>query len=288
MSRVKPISTTFCSAALLTLAFGATAALAQSAPETPQPSPKARVDQRIGINDFSIEYSSPAVKGRTIWGGLVPLDTLWRTGANMATKLTASRDFMIGGKSVAAGTYSVFTIPGKSSWTVILNSNWEQGGTDDYDEKLDVARITVTPESMPSSRERMTFIYSDTTDSSANLDFEWEKVRVRIPLAVDTKAQVMKGMEGALADAWRPHFLAARYLLDSNGDMNQALAYVNTSIGIQPGWWNNWVKAQVLAKLGKKTEAIAAAQQSQTLGKGNGTYAFFSEQIAKSIEDWKK
>ena len=288
MSHRRFSSTAFSTAALLTLALGAGAVYAQSAPETPQPSPKARADQRVGITDFSIEYSSPGVKGRAIWGALVPFDSLWRTGANMATKLTASRDFTFGGKAVPAGSYSIFTIPGKSSWTVILNSNWEQSGTDEHDDKLDVARITVTPETLSSSRERLTFLYADTTDASTNLDLEWEKLRVRVPITVDTKAQVMKGIDSSIADAWRPHFMAARYLLDSNGDMNQALAYINTSIGIQPGWWNNWIKAQVLAKLGKKSEAIASAQQSQTLGKGNETYAFFSDQIAKSIADWKK
>ncbi|MFN7966815.1 MAG: DUF2911 domain-containing protein [Acidobacteriota bacterium] len=288
MSPTRCPSTAFLTTAALTLAFGASAVFAQSALETPAPSPKARAEQRVGITDFAIDYSSPGVKGRPIWGALVPYNQLWRTGANSATKLTASRDFSFGGKAVPAGSYSIFTIPTSSSWTVILNSDWEQGGTDSYDEKKDVARITVTPEPLPAARERMTFLYSDTTDSSANLDLEWEKLRVRIPLAVDTKAQVMKGIDSSLSDAWRPHFMAARYLLDSGGDLNQALAYINTSIGIQPGWWNNWIKAQVLAKLGKKSEAITVAQQSQNLGKGNETYAFFSAQIAKAIEDWKK
>ncbi len=288
MSPIRCSSTAFLTTAALTLAFGASAAFAQSAVETPAPSPKARAEQRVGITDFAIDYSSPGVKGRPIWGALVPYNQLWRTGANSATKLTASRDFSFGGKAIPAGSYSIFTIPTSSSWTVILNSDWEQGGTDSYDEKKDVARITVTPEPLPAVRERMTFLYSDTTDSSANLDLEWEKLRVRIPLTVDTKAQVMKGIDSSLSDAWRPHFMAARYMLDSGGDLNQALAYINTSIGIQPGWWNNWIKAQVLAKLGKKSEAITVAQQSQNLGKGNETYAFFSAQIAKAIEDWKK
>lgn len=266
-----------------------TLALAQAAPETPQPSPKAKLEQRIGITDFSLEYSSPGVKGRTIWGELVPYDQLWRTGANMATKLTASRDFTIGGKPVPAGSYSIFTIPGKSRWTVIVNSDWDQGGTDGYDQKKDIARFEVTPDARAESRERMTFLFSDTTDAGSNLDLEWEKLRLRLPIGVDTQSQVLASIDRAVGDAWRPHFLAARYLHDSGGDLNQALGYINTSIAIKPGWSNHWVKAQVLGKLGKSAEAIAAAEQAQKLGVGDEVYeGFYKANIAKAIAGWKK
>lgn len=274
---------------LLLAGLAAAPVLAQSAMETPAPSPRAKVEQRVGITDFSIEYSSPAVKGRTIWGDLVPYDTLWRTGANMATKLTASRDFAIGGKPVPAGSYSLFTIPGKASWTVILNSKPDLSGTNGYDEKNDVARITVTPQTMPAPRERMTFLFSDTADGGANLDLEWATLRVRIPLTVDTGAQVAASIDKTLGDAWRPHWQAARYLLDSGGDLGKALSYIDTSIAIQPNWWNYWVKASILGKQGKKGEAVAAAEQSQKLGPGNSIYdQFFKEDIAQAIADWKK
>lgn len=269
--------------------LAAAPALAQNAMETPAPSPKAKVEQRVGITDFAIEYSSPAVKGRVIWGELVPYDTLWRTGANMSTKLTASRDFSFGGKPVPAGSYSLFTIPGKAGWTVILNSKAELSGTTGYDEKNDVARITVTPQALAAPRERMTFIVSDTTDAGANLDLEWEKLRVRIPVTVDTKAQVAASIDKTLGDAWRPHWQAARYLLDSGGDLDKALSYINTSIEIEPNWWNYWVKASILGKQGKKAEAVAAAEQSQKLGPGDNIYEqFFKEDIAKAIANWKK
>jgi hypothetical protein len=117
-------------------------ARAQAAPELPQPSPKARVEQRVGLTDFAVDYSSPGVKGRKIWGGLVPYDELWRTGANAPTTLKASRDFTFGGTAVPAGTYSLFTIPGKKSWIVILNTNLAVAATRGYDEKNDVARVS--------------------------------------------------------------------------------------------------------------------------------------------------
>lgn len=271
------------------LSLCASAAFAQAGPEIPAPSPKAKSEQRVGVTDFAIEYSSPGVKGREIFGGLVPFDELWRAGANMATKLTASRDFTFGGKAVPAGSYAYYAIPGRTGWTVILNSNATASGTTGYDEKNDVARVTVTPERLCAPRERLAYHFNDTTDDATNLDLEWADVRVRVPLKVETKAHVRASMDKSLADAWRPHFASARYLLDSGGDLGEALRLADTSVGIQPTWWNTWIRAQILAKQGRTADAVAAARRSQELGKGDGTYeGFFKETIAGSIGDWQK
>ena len=228
------------------------------------------------------------MKGRQIWGQLVPYDELWRTGANAATTLEASRDFSFGGKQVPAGSYALYTIPTKSTWTVILNKNPNAGGTRGYDQKNDVARVTVTPAQVP-MRERLAFLFSDTTDNSTRLDLEWETLRVSVPITVDTTAQAAANIDKAIGDAWRPHFNSARYLLDNGGDLNQAMGYIDTSIGIKSTWWNNWVKAQILAKQGKRSEAVASAEQAQRLGKGDEVYeGFFKDQVAKAIADWKK
>ena len=267
--------------------FLASTAAAQTAPELPAPSPKARVDQRVGLTDFQVDYSSPAVKGRTIWGGLVPYDKVWRTGANAATKLTASKDFTFGDKPVKAGSYSLHTIPGKAGWTVILNKN-PAAGPNDYDEKIDAARAVVTPAAAPAHRERLAFIFSDTTDEGASLDIEWEKVRVRVPLKVDTRAQAAAAIEQATGDAWRPHFAAARYLLDSSGDLDRAMGFIDKSIAIKPTWWNHWVKAQILGKKGRKAEATAAAHEAASLGKGDKIFeGFFKADIDKAVAGWK-
>jgi len=270
--------------ALLTLVPNA---WAQSA-ELPQASPRARVEQRVGVTDFSLTYSSPGVKGRKIWGELVPYDELWRTGANAATKLEASTAFMFGDTEVPAGAYSLFTIPGKKSWTVILNSVADAPGTRGYDEAKDVARMNVKPESAP-FRERMAFAFANTTDDGARLDLEWEKLRVSVPLAVETRELALANIDKSLADAWRPHFTAARWLLENDGDLAEALSYVDTSIAIKATWWNNWVRAQVLAKQGKNAEAVAAAERAQSLGAGDEIFeGFFKESVGKAIADWKK
>jgi hypothetical protein len=259
-----------------------------AAPELPQPSPPASVSQRVGVTDFSVSYSSPGVKERQIWGELVPYDELWRTGANAPTKLEASRDFTFGGKPVPAGTYSLLTIPGKTTWTVILNKNLKLQGTRGYEQKDDVARITVTPVANP-PRERMTFLFSDTVDDGSRLDLEWEKLRVSVPIQVDSKSHARTNIDKAVDEAWRPHFVSARYLLDNGGDLVQALGYVDTSIEIKPTWWNNWVRAQILAKQGKPADAVAAGERAQELGKGDPVYeGFFKETVTTSIADWKK
>jgi len=261
--------------------------VAQEKPDLPQPSPMSRVEQRVGVTDFAVEYSSPAVNGRTIWGDLVPYDELWRTGANAATTLEASQDFRFGGVDVPAGTYAVFSIAGKSEWTIILNENTKGSGTRGYDKALDVARVTVKP--VPAeSRERMTFLFADTTDDATRLDLEWEKLRVSVPITIDTKAHATANIDATLADAWRPHFQSARWLLRSGGDMNQALGYIDTSIAVKPTWWNHWVRAEILGKLDRKADAIAAAERAQELGKGDAVFeGFFAADVSKAIAGWK-
>lgn len=262
-------------------------AIAQQIPELPQPSSKASVGQRVGLTDFTIEYFSPGVKNRTIWGGLVPYGELWRTGANAPTTLEASRDFSFGGTAVPAGKYSVLSIPGEKGWTVILNKNLKLRGTIGYDAKDDAARIGVVPAAVR-PRERMAFIFSETTDDSTRLDLEWGTVLVSVPITVDTAAHTSASIDSALDEAWRPHFASARYLLDNGGNLPQALEYVETSIAIKATWWNNWVKAQILAKQGSTKDAIAAAEQAQKLGGDDPIYSgFFAETIGKSIATWK-
>jgi len=280
------LCTTF--AALLWLAAAPGANAQQLGPELPQPSPKARVEQRVGIADFAVDYSSPAVKKRKIWGGLVPYDKPWRTGANAATKLTASRDFVFAGKPVKAGSYALYTIPGTASWTVVLNTSSEQWGNAGFAADKDVARVTLKPQSIP-GRERMTFLFSDTSDGGTRLDLEWDRLRLPIPITVDTKAHAIANIEKTTADAWRPHFTSARYLLDSGGDLDKALGYIDQSIAIKATWWNNWVRAQILAKKGRTPDAVAAAEKAAQLGTGDPIYeGNFKQDVTKSLAAWKK
>jgi hypothetical protein len=270
------------------LATVSLAAAQQAAPDLPQPSPKARIEQRVGLTDLSIDYSSPGVKGRKIWGELVAYDKPWRTGANAATKLTASRDFTFAGKPVPAGSYALYTIPGKTSWQVVLNTSTDAWGNDGFDPKKDLFRVSVTPQAIK-GRERLTFLFSDTTDDGVRIDMEWEKLRVSIPVTVGTKQQVATNIDKAVDDAWRPHFASARYLLENNGDMAKALGYIDQSIAIKPTWWNHWVRAQILAKQNRAQDAVATAEKAVQLGTGDRMFeSFFKEEVTKAVASWKK
>jgi hypothetical protein len=273
-------------AALLAIPLTASIASAQAL-ELPQLSHKARVEQRVGVTDFSLDYSSPAVKGRKIWGTLVPYDKAWRAGANAATKLTASRDFTFGGAPVKAGAYSVFMTPiAKGPWTVSLNSD-PAASAEDRDPKKDVVTVKVTPGALAAPRERLIYFFNDPQDDRVSLDMEWEKVRIRVPITVDTKAHVTAAVEKATGEAWRPHSAAAGYYFNA-GDLDRALALVDKSIAIQSTWRNEWLRAQILGKKGKKADATAVANRVLTLGKGDATFEkFYKEEVTKALAGWK-
>jgi len=138
----------------------------------------------IGTAHFTILYHAPAVRGRTIWGGLVPYDEVWVTGAHRATSVEVNQNVIVGGQKIEAGKYALFTIPGKDTWTVIINKKWDQHLADEYDPKDDVARFTVTPESLANVQERLTYAIEQGSDTNGTLSISWEKVRLVIPLEV--------------------------------------------------------------------------------------------------------
>lgn len=267
-----------------------TAAPAMAQLELPAPSPAAKVMQRVGLTDITVEYSSPAVKGRKIWGELVPYDKSWRTGANAATKITFSRDVMVGGKPVAAGTYGMISFPSAKTWTIIISRNTQiDAGGKPYDPATDdkdvAAKLDVTTSAIP-LRERMTFVFADTTDGSTSLDLEWEKLRVSIPITADTGAQALANIDKAIGEAWRPHLQAARYALDTLKDNEKALAYANASIAIKSVWINNWIKADALHRLGKNADAIAAAKTAWDLGNADPNF-YYKDAVKKAVDEWK-
>jgi hypothetical protein len=261
------------------------AALAQ--PELPRPSPSAKVAQTIGLTEITVDYSSPAAKGRKIWGGLVPYDQMWRTGANAATKITFSKDVVFGGKPVPAGSYALFTVPGKTSWTVILNKKAEQAGTGrDYQADLDLVRFTVQPRPAP-QRERMTFLFSDFGDDHGTLDLEWDKLRLPIPIKVATDEQAMVNIGKAIDGTWRTYANAARYLTENKKDLDTALRYADQSLALKEDWYNVWIKATVLAAKGQRKDAIALGDRAYALGQ-KADFFFLEPEIKKTVAEWKK
>ncbi|MBX3158138.1 MAG: DUF2911 domain-containing protein [Deltaproteobacteria bacterium] len=256
--------------------------------ELPQASPKARTEQRVGLTDLAIDYSSPAVKKRVIWGDVVPYDKTWRAGANAPTRLTVSTDFKFGGTQVKAGSYALFVMPARTAgWIVALSTDFTNQL--DYDPKKDVARYTARPVWQAAPRERLLWYFTDTRDDGTSLDLEWERVRVRIPIELDTAAMATAAIDRATGEVWRPHFQSANYLYESGGDLAKALALVDRSIALNANWRNEWLRARIQHKKGDKAEATASATRAQTLGKGDKLFdQFFKDDVAKAVAGtWK-
>jgi hypothetical protein len=264
-------------------------AAAMSAPvfaqlQLPAPSPKATFTQTVGLTDITIEYSAPGVKGRTIWGGVVPYDKLWRAGANSATKITFSRDVTIENTNVPKGSYSLFIIPTKSDWTIVLNKN-ASASTDEYKQDQDLLRIKTVPTTIP-NRERLAYTITDFTDDMAVISMEWEKMRASFNVHMSTEKQAIENIDKATGSAWQTYNSAARYYLEKK-DYEKAMGYANTSLSLSDQWFNNWVKAQILAGKGMNGEAYAYAQKAKELGDKNPQGFFFKDQVEKALVDWK-
>jgi hypothetical protein len=251
----------------------------------PQPSPSSSVMQVVGITEVSVDYSSPGVKGRTIWGGLVPYDKVWRTGANMATEISFSTDVKINGKDLAAGSYGIWTIPGKSEWSVMFNSKTKiSGGA--YDKANDVLTVKVKPEA-GEFRERMTFLIENNTNDAADIVLHWEKLRVVLKMEVSTQDLVVKAAAKEVEDTWSTSFNAANYHLGENIDLQKGLEYASISTTIKEVYWNLRVKAQLEAKLGKKDAAIKTMSKAIELGNSMANAPFDFNRMKSMLAEWQ-
>ena len=259
--------------------------------EAPLPSPKAGVTQRVGVTDFSVSYSRPGVKGRVIWGGLVPYDKPWRTGANRATTLTFSDEIEVEGKKLPAGTYSIVTIPGKESWTVAFNKDLDLWFKTEYDEKKDALRVVVKPVAFWEAVESFTIVFRNVTNDGADLSFVWEKLLVPVRIKVDTKAIVLaKGraaVAGAKADDFETPLAVGRYFFNEKlGDPGEAMKDVQRSVAAKKGYSNTALMARILAADGKTAEAIKTGEEAVALGKASPDKPNM-EAFEKTLAEWK-
>ncbi len=255
--------------------------------ELPKPSPKAELEQRIGLTDVEIEYSSPGVKGREIFGDLVPYGEMWRTGANKATTIEFSKPVIIKGNEVPAGKYSFFTIPNEQKWTLILNKKTELWGTGGYKKKHDQLRFEVKPKDLGRKRERMTFLFSDFGPEGGRVDLEWAQVRVSFQVETKTDEQAMENIEKTLSEVPGKYANSARYALRAEKHYEKALGWANTSIELEPGWYNTWIKGELLIRLDRHEEALKAMKRSKKLGKKADTF-YYKDKVLDKIEKLEK
>lgn len=231
---------------------------------TPQPSPTQTIKQNFGLSTIELSYSRPGIKGRTVFGDLVPYGKVWRTGANQATTITFGEEVMIGDKKVPAGKYGLLTIPDAAEWTVIISKQTDVTSPDAYKEDQDVVRLKATPYPLPMSIETFTMSFDDVKSSSCNVGIMWDRTYVMFPVSTDVDTKVMKQIDNIMNKDNKPYYNAATYYFDNGKDLNLALAWVNKAVEASPKAqpWVHTLKTKILAKLGKKTEAIAAAKNA--------------------------
>jgi len=232
--------------------------------EFPAASPTATLKQRVGVTDIEIVYSRPSLKGRVAFGGLEPFGAVWRTGANNATRIAFSTDVKIQGSSLAAGTYELFSIPGKADWTVIFQKAGKQWGAYAYKPENDTLRVTTKSIALTAPVETLTIDLNEVRDSSATLNIAWEKTRVPVKIDVDVTSLIPQ-IEAAMAAPGdkKPYAQAAMFYLDNNLDLKKALTWMDAAIAAQPdAFYLVFRKGLILEKLGDKAGALAAAKAS--------------------------
>jgi hypothetical protein len=267
---------------------------------TPRPSQKASVMQTIGVTDVTITYHRPGVKGRTIWGEptaaqkakvpgegtldnqnerpkdavIVPWGHMWRTGANEATMFEITDEVLVNGQKLAAGNYSLHTIPNKDEWTIVFNGTSNQWGSFNYDPAKDTLRIKAKPVPVTESQEWLQFTIDPINDNSARVNIRWEKLTVPFTVEVPdvnavTISKARAAVTAAKPDDWRTPFQAANYALQNkvDADDQEAIAWLDKSIKVKETFQNLSLKARALYKMGKKEEAIALAEKAVQRGK---------------------
>lgn len=255
---------------------------------TPQPSPTASLKQKVGLTDVAIEYSRPSMRGRTIFGDLVPYDMIWRTGANMNTTISFSDDVTIGTQSLKAGTYAIYTKPGASSWEVYFYTDSNNGGTPEvWDDSKVAARAVAQVYPMPMDVESFTISLDNLNNNGATLGMIWEKVYVGVPFGVPTVEKAMESIESVMNGPSANQYFAAASFYDEEGkDPQKAKEWIDKAVAMnKEAYWMLRRQSLIYAKLGDKKGAIDAARKSMAAAEtaGNQDYVKLNRD---SLKEW--
>ena len=254
--------------------------------KTPAPSPTQNIKQDFGLSSVELSYSRPGVKGRKVFGDLVPFGKVWRTGANQATTLTFGDSVAIGSAKIPPGKYGLLTIPDKKSWTIIISKQTNVTSPADYKQDQDLVRVEAKPMDMDYSVETFTMQFANVKTSTCELHLMWDKTAVALPITTDVETKVMAQIDQLMNKDTRPYFNAAMYYMDNGKDLNQALAWFDKGVELQPeAFWIHHQRANCLAKLGNKDEAKAAAEKSKELATiaKNDDYVKLNEKLLAEL-----
>lgn len=257
--------------------------------QTPQPSPSSHVEQVVGLTKITMDYSRPAMRGRVVFGDLVPFGDLWRTGANANTVISFSDDVTVGGQALAKGKYALYSIPNKDNWEIIFyadTSNW--GTPAEWDEKKVAAKFSVASQEMPWTSESFTLLIDDLSDNNASINIMWEKTMVNFKVEVPTQTKAMASIENAMSGpSANDYFSAASYYLSIGKDLDQAETWASKAVEIRPEAYWMWRGLSLIQhELGDDKNAVKSAKKSLELATkaGNQDYVRMNE---KSIAAWK-
>lgn len=256
--------------------------------QTPAPSPSAEVEQMVGLTEVSIAYSRPSMKGRTVFGNLVPYGKLWRTGANANTTVRFSDDVTVGGKTLEAGSYAVFTKPMADKWEVMFYTDTNNWGTPaKWDESKVAASVTVPAVKASPTAETFTITIDNLKNNGAELGIWWENTYVGVPFEVPTKAKAMKSIEAAMAGpSANDYYGAASYYFQEGMEIDKAKEYIDKAVAMNPdAFWMMRQQSLIYAKMGDKEGAISAAKKSLAAAEkaGNADYVKMNKD---SLKEW--
>ncbi|MCC6186146.1 MAG: DUF2911 domain-containing protein [Chitinophagaceae bacterium] len=229
----------------------------------PAPSPSQTIKQSFGLGEISVDYSRPLVKGRVVFGDLVPYGKTWRTGANGATKITFTDDVNFGGKDVKAGTYALYTIPGKSSWTIMLYNDLTLGGNvADYNTEKELLRIEASPKTTESKIESFTIELANVKPTSATLQLMWDYTKVSVKITTEIESRIMKNIDAVMTADARPYYQSASYYYENDKDLTKAKMWIEKAVEQNPkAFWVRLLKAKIEMKMGDKKAAVATANE---------------------------
>jgi len=273
---------------LLALGLGvAVLSLSAQQLKTPAPSSTQIIKQELGLGTVELSYSRPNIKGRKIFGDLVPFGKVWRTGANGATTISFSEEVTIGGVKLAPGKYGLLSIPEADSWTLIITKQLDVTSPAAYKQSEDIVRIKAPAFTMKDPLETLTMQFGDIKATSTNLYILWANTGVSLPITTDVDTKVSAQIKTVMEKDNRPYFNAAMYYMDNGKDLNQALAWLNKAAEQDPtAFWVLHQKANCLVKLGKKEEAKAAALKSIEIAKvaKNDDYVALNEKLLATLK----
>jgi len=257
--------------------------------KTPAPSPLQTVKQAFALSDITVEYSRPSTKGRVVFGDVVPLGSIWRTGANSTTKITFGEDVKVEGNDVKAGTYGLYTIPNKDSWEIMLYKDLTLGGNvADYKKENEVLRFTVKPTALTEKVETFAINVADITSNTANVELVWEKTRVAFKVVADIDSKIMKSIESTLIKDNRPYYQAASYYYENDKDLKLASEWIDKAIANNPNaYWVVLLKAKIQFKAKDLKGAAVTAEKAKELAKADQDDAYV-KMADKIIADCKK